>query len=383
MSAELTVREADLGRLEKIGQGGTAVIFRAPDLRLPDVSVVVVKKYKASTLRHAGPGLLPGLLALVRFRERLADEARRVWDRRIVWPVRVVVDGDAAVGILMRLIPKNYFHSYIGHSGPKTMGIEVDALFGAPADTAKIGLPVVDTQTRLEVVLGIAKSYAMMHEADVVIGDISHRNVMFDPRRRPASVLVVDADSARVKGSRSAFSSQPHTPGWEPPEALRAQQALKRTARSPGASASELTRLRSEYAVQSQATDVYKFGLLVARILDPGRQRAVRRDARQAVRVLRAMVGRDAADLLTRSTGDAPKDRPTMTDWYSVLGGRGTTPAARPSAGPQARPPARPPAPGPAPSPAIPDGTRSRNWTYVDGVGWVRSGTSGGPSRSP
>src|SRR4051812_25120014 len=92
---DLTVPRSALGPLRQLGKGGTALVYRAPRFAMPDVGDVVYKEYKKSTRDHAGPALKPGLLAFARFRETLVDRQRTLWDERIVWPLRVVVDDTA------------------------------------------------------------------------------------------------------------------------------------------------------------------------------------------------------------------------------------------------------------------------------------------------
>src|ERR1041384_2473648 len=96
MSDAQTLPRSALGRLQQIGKGGTAVIYRTPEFTLPDVPETVYKEYKSATLTHAGASLRPGLMALVRFRDGLAPAQRARWDEQIVWPLRVVVDDDGA-----------------------------------------------------------------------------------------------------------------------------------------------------------------------------------------------------------------------------------------------------------------------------------------------
>jgi serine/threonine protein kinase len=363
--ASLTVSRSALGRLEQLGKGGTAIVYRAPDFSVAGADVTVYKEYKQSTRAYAGPSLLPGLLSLVRFREKLAPPQRQLWDERIVWPLRVVTnDEGGASGILMRLIPSRFFQLTVSRTGGQsTHPREVEKLFGSAADMARIGIPEVELTTRLAIVGQIAATYAMMHRAGVVVGDISGRNIVYDPAGNRPQVLAVDADSARVEGTRSAFSNQPHTPHWEPPEALQAARALRHAKRGAvdAGTTGDLGRLSNTTVVQSKATDVYKFGLLVVRILDFGRQRSVNRDPGKAVTVLRRWLGREAGELLTRTLSADPAQRPELREWYLL-----THPgAARRATG---TPPRRP---VPAP-PAIADGQVNGAWVYVEGTGWVR-----------
>jgi serine/threonine protein kinase len=351
---------ADLGRLDLLGKGGTARVYLTPDFTVPEVGAVVYKEYKETIRAKAGPALGPGLRSLVRFHEQQAVPLRRLWDSRIVWPLRVVEDGGAVTGVLMRLIPRDYFQVVRPRFGDlQDRPREVDALFGDTGDMTRIGYSPTSLPTRLALVAHVSRTYAVMHRAGVVVGDVSARNIVFDPRSSPPSTLIVDCDSARVAGNRSAFGRQPHTPHWEPPEALAAVRELTRLKRS-AADRGALLRAQNAATVQNKETDVYKFGLVVVRVLDHGRGRAVNRDPDRAATILRRRLGRDAEDVLRRSLAARPADRPTMRDWYQLF---------------------RPAAAGPGDGPAVEEGRRpvaapavrvNGDWTFVEGTGWVR-----------
>jgi hypothetical protein len=108
---------AELGRMQKIGKGGTAIIYRVPDVDI-GLGPLVYKEYLEKTREHAGKAALTaGLRRFVRFRETLAPEQKKLWDARIVWPVTVVIGDDDAAGILMPLIPAPYFHDFPSRAG--------------------------------------------------------------------------------------------------------------------------------------------------------------------------------------------------------------------------------------------------------------------------
>ncbi|GAA4593170.1 hypothetical protein BJY16_000877 [Actinoplanes octamycinicus] len=343
----LTVRA--LGPLRQLARGGTATVFLAPELRLPGLpgEQFVYKRYTDATKRRAGPSLTTGLTGFVRFRDRLPEAQRAAWDARIIWPVGVVVDEDgAAGGVVMRLIPDRYFQDFRKRSGgvhrkPR----EIETLFGDDETALRKGLPAVGVTDRLRLIRAVAAAYGMMHKQGVVVGDISGRNIIYDPGPVRPSVLVVDVDSARIKGNRAVFGMQPHTPHWQPPEALAASAEL---AGWDGADEDLRDRLRDRWAIQSTKTDVYKFALMTVRILANGRGGAVSRDPSRARRVLRDMLGEPAAVLLDASLSPTPADRPAIRDWYDAL---------QPSG--QERPP---------------EVSRqvSGGWVWVDGQGWVR-----------
>jgi serine/threonine protein kinase len=205
----------------------------------------------------------------------------------------------------------------------------------------------------------------LLHELDLVFGDVSSKNVAFSLSAKPR-IMLVDTDSARKKATRGAFGAQPHTPMWEPPEALGAKRQLDYFKRLGTGSPGELSKLSHTWQRQTTETDVYKFGLMVVRVLDYGRQRTQNRRPDKAGRVLRSRVSGAAARLLDRTLGDDPKARPTMDDWYQTLRGRTVSLAPSSRTGSPA---------SPAGKPADPDASTQTGtgWRRVPGTGWVKT----------
>jgi hypothetical protein len=368
VSDDLVIRRRTLGDLEYIGRGGTAVVYGLPRLHAETLGVdapqgLAYKEYTPKIREVAGPGLGSGLRAMVAVRGRLDPKQRSRWDQRVTWPVRLVVDDDgAATGIVMPLIPERFFQRITPRSGGvHSEPREVQKLFGDVETMRRIGLAPVLQEVRVELVAHIAYAYALMHYADVVVGDISGRNLVYDPDPADPAVMAYDADSARLIGSISPFGSQPHTPRWEPPEVLAARRS-----RVPGGAA--------VLTAQNKSTDVYKFALLVVRILDYGQGQAIKRDPVRAAPVLRRARGARAADLLHASLSDDPADRPAMREWSEALRGisgrtQGSSPIRR-----------RVPRPAPAPPgdrDRLVDGMIVGDWVYRGGSGWHRRSTDG------
>jgi serine/threonine protein kinase len=321
-------------------------------LALSGAGALVYKEYKKSIRESAGPALLPGLLAVVRFRVKLPEQQRVVFDERAIWPLAVVTgDAGEAVGIVMREIPGEFF----GPKGPR----EAHVLFQADQDLPRLGYSPWDMQARMAILVRAAAVYAMFHRIDVIFGDLSPRNLVLTDSSKPR-VMAIDTDSVRLKGTRAAFGSQLHTPAWEPPESQRAERMMKHARRSGQATAAQQQELNDAWVRQTTHTDVYKFGLMIVRVLDYGRYRSQNRNPERARQVLHAMVGRPAADLLTRTVGDDPKARPTMREWYYALQGR-----QPPVQQPDGRSPTRLAVPAPRPV---------KGWDFVPGTGWVRNG---------
>jgi hypothetical protein len=135
---------------------------------------------------------------------------------------------------------------------------------------------------------------ALLHNHNVVFGDISSRNTLYSLHPKP-SVMFVDCDGVRIAGN-AAVVKQLHTPDWDPPEA----EAAWRIGRSPP---------------QSKATDSYKLALFILRVLAPGTGASVNRDPEAAAHVI------DSAgqQLLQRALKGSSRDRPSAKEWHSYF----------------------------------------------------------------
>jgi serine/threonine protein kinase len=355
---ELVLPRSSLGQLTFLASGGTAKVFRVQTSILADMSEVVYKEYNKKAIEHAGPGLGPGLHAIVDARDQLPEPQRNLIDDRTLWPLRIIQNEKGnIVGVLMRLIPDRYFQQLELPSGAtKTQPRELQLLFMEDDEARARGMQLVPIRTRIEICGQIARSLGLLHKAHVVYGDVSARNVIYDTgtTSKPETVLV-DCDSVRIAGTRSAFGSQPHTPMWEPPESQNAKRRLAIARRGGSASVSQIQSLKQSMMTQSTPTDVYKFGLMVVRVLDYGRGRSPNRNPNRAASVLQRFGGPDLAALLCHSLSDDPHDRPTMREWFDAMSG-GSTKTQKVE---------------PKPAPQLP-GQVVGSWEWIEGQGWIR-----------
>lgn len=289
-----TLRESELGRLEPLGTGGMAEVFRAPELILPEGATTawVYKRYRPK----ARPVPLFGMNQLVTLRDGFAPGQREAFDRSLNWPVRVVEDdGSGAAGVILPLIPPEYFLTVHKSSGAtESKPAEAQFLFMDAGFCRERRLPFADPEQRRQLCRSLCYAFGLLDRADVVYGDLSARNILFRLSPRPA-VLLVDTDAVRPQGGAAAFGAQPHSPDWEPPEALRAKA----------------TRSGS-FSIQNKATDRYKLGLAILRILTPGSGCAGERDPARA----RGELPMNLYTLLQRSLSDDTTVRPTARTWY-------------------------------------------------------------------
>jgi serine/threonine protein kinase len=342
-----------LGTAEELGRGGYARVYRLTAFRLDDVPFeLAYKRFRRKTL----PVSLVGLTSIVNRRLAMEVDQRRQLDERTAWPLRVVERNGAAVGLLMRLIPHEFFQQLRLRSGAtETVTRELQFLWQDQGWCSRTGVPFASVDERLRLLRGLSLALAILHKANVVYGDISATNVLYRLRPSPA-IMLIDCDAVRLSGTSPVFGKQPHSPDFQPPEALAAQALLRRLSKADHNDpriGSLISRYKQQYSVQNVPTDVYKFALVVIRTLAPGPGRSASRDPQSVARYL----SRDALDLLHGSLDPTPSNRPAMRLWYSALGG---------SKG--GRQPSEPPIPGSSQEPA-----REGAWLRQADGSWVKA----------
>jgi hypothetical protein len=243
-------------------------------------------------------GLRPAVLEkLVSFPRQLGPEDSSWLHEHTAWPAVIVEDDDVVSGFLMRSVPAAYHFDFRTQTqGVRSRLADVAFLLNADEYLMSAGLAVSD-QDRLTMLMALAGTLSRLHSLDVVIGDLSPKNLLFSPGASPGC-FIIDCDTVRLHGE--TVLDQVDTPDWESP------------AGEPKATV---------------ATDAYKFGLLAIRLF--ARDQSTRDVS--ALAAVSPELGRLAEDSLS----DDPGQRPSPYSWLRVLG------AARPVAPPA--PPAAPP----------------------------------------
>jgi DNA-binding helix-hairpin-helix protein with protein kinase domain len=189
----------ELGALDKLADGGQGVVYRAARMpgelykRYHDLSQWNVGELKRLIRRvHADP--MPGAA-----RERiLAGTA---------WPTGVVLEDGEHVGMMMPEAPA-HFTTIIGGS-PRLK--ELQFLVFAPKPMwSEVRLP--DADQRRELALGYVRLFKALHDGDIIVGDVSPRNLLWTLDPHPA-VYAIDCDGFRVNGYPAAVP-QAQTPDW-------------------------------------------------------------------------------------------------------------------------------------------------------------------------
>jgi len=279
------LERASVGQLgAKLGSGGQAVVYLAPELRLPDVTgELVYKEYK-------GDQVTPnGLRAIVGVRSRLDARERARLDSMAAWPVRVVREHGRICGVVMPLIADSFFQDRTLPTGRRSRDPrEVQNLFVDPELAGRLGMPQLSMSQRFAVCRDLAAVLALLHGNEVVFGDVNAKNALFRERPEPM-VMLVDCDAVRIRGS-AAVVRQLNAPDWNPPEG----------------------------SVLTQVTDLYKLGLFVVRVLNPGQQASVARDPRRVFDRLDP----EGRALVVAAVGDVGSVRPSAATWRAYFARR-------------------------------------------------------------
>lgn len=204
-----------LGNLELLGEGGEAEVFSCGAHPL-----LVFKRFRDSV---AGEISSTGLLDTIELQGRLKGDDLDFVRERTVWPKTVVKDGERLVGYLMDRIRSQFFCQHGRRGGALTSAQDWnkltyrDRVFANPnLETTMVNLSLSDRSEDLRHLLSdVAKLFDILHGTDVVIGDVSGRNLMWTCDPRPA-VLLIDCDGLRARGTRAVTLAK-QSPDWVDP----------------------------------------------------------------------------------------------------------------------------------------------------------------------
>jgi hypothetical protein len=283
----MPVRKADLGPLTKISEGGYGVVYRVPSFRLPTdpATPLAYKEFikdEAEQARIAQRSVL--------FRELLQPRDQADLDRCAVWPRTLVEDKGTVSGLLMPLIPSDFFFELTyAQTGQKTTELrDLKWLNATSKQLAANGLsPDADFTERLALLAQLVYCVARLHKQDWLFGDISFSNAAYaiDPPR----MILLDCDGA-TSLAQAALRPAVSTFGWEPPECEQLNFA-------------------------SKATDVYKLGLAVLRCLNPEGAGATIKDPKR----LDGQLDAAGVALIARALSPDPALRPPAKELYYCL----------------------------------------------------------------
>jgi|APSaa5957512493_1039668.scaffolds.fasta_scaffold06251_2 DNA-binding helix-hairpin-helix protein with protein kinase domain len=273
--------DIDRSSLYEIGQGAEGRVFGFQN----DPSIV----YKEYHLTEGHPPDAGALKRLIDLPKRWTAEEFSWIQDHTAWPQTAVFDGGILRGYLMRRIPDSFLRKHGVRNKPAEICCDWNYLsmrnrfLNNPNIFSEV--PVPDTQNLLDLISSLARTIEILHRHDVVIGDLSGRNLLWTDT--PSwQVLLIDCDGFRVRGVTSVNHAK-QTPDWEDP-ALRS-------------------------SVTTQSSDIYKLGLAAFRAIW-----AVSADhPTSPLQASPADVPNKIKDLISQSVGDSP--RLTAAEWAASL----------------------------------------------------------------
>lgn len=215
----ITTKElSTLGSLTQLGDGGEGVVYRAS--RVPGQ---VYKEYKPAVAHEVNP---VGLETTIDILNRLSPSARTFVTERSAWPHTLVQKNGRVSGFLMQEIPDEFSceHGMVGR--PRTVLTDWNKLVTRDdwMDKSNIESTVPririkekqDETVLLGLLLDLSRFFAHLHDHNVVVGDVSGRNILWTTVPK-ATVFLIDCDGFRIEGERAVTSSK-QSPDWFDPQ---------------------------------------------------------------------------------------------------------------------------------------------------------------------
>ena len=299
----IRVDRRQLGQLtKKLGEGGMATVWRVdtPVPRLPDP--LVFKELRPEIVGNARRDMLAAMRGSVELRDAFSPAELAELDTLTAWPLAMVEERGADVGLLMRLIDDGFFIDANPPDGvPGRRVFEFQLLGASDKQVQALGIDrseADDYLVRLALMARLAYVVEILHRPRggrrLVYGDLSLRNAAVAVH--PPRILLMDCDGVADESDPSRL--QPNTPFFVPPELITKQQKL-----------------------QDQSTDVYKLGLCVIRGLAVGRGVSQLSDPASPM-MIAGLLDRDGVELFKRAVHRDRANRPTAEDIKDYLVGR-------------------------------------------------------------
>jgi len=241
-----------------------------------------------AALKTYSPGAVAALdtdalETIVGFPRQLGPDDIRWLQDNTAWPSIVVEDSGVTCGFLMRTVPLAYYFDFQTRTrGTRRVLADMAFLLNADAYVASAGMSVSE-RDRLMLLKSLAAALARLHALDVVVGDLTPKNLLFSLSPEPGCFLI-DCDAMLVRGE--TVLPQMQTPDWEVP---------------------------SGEPIATVSADAYKFALVAIRLFA--------RDQSSYDSAALAALSPELGRLADISLGSDPSRRPRPAAWIRTLEG--------------------------------------------------------------
>lgn len=320
------IEEAALGRRDLLSKsGGQAVLYRLPELALPEINGgLIYKEYRSKVIAGKRAATRSHLGSLMRVRNTGGENYQVKIDARSVWPLRTVVSAEGATGLIMREIAPKFYRDVRFSSGTmRNELIELDKYLTSDTDIRARGLIPLTRNGRNALFARIVDFVRVLHELDIVLGDINPYNIAVcvdeaDQVRRNSAVFM-DVDSYRVSHSAPAIL-QPHSPSWETPEHIAAAHQYRELV-SRNADRNLIASVKARMRHQGKPSDVYKVGLLALRLYHEGANKTVVTRSDSATHAMTSSFGATRTSTILAALDRDPAKRPLIKEVLHAVTG--------------------------------------------------------------
>lgn len=197
--------------LVEIGRGGEGLVYQVRTM--PDV---VFKEFKNFAGHQPNRAALEAIISLP---SQMETSDQQWLLSHTTWPKQIVASGSLMRGFIMPVIKAEYFRLHGARIAPKRVICEWNYLsmrekFRRNSNIVS-EIPQVNPLEALHVVSSLARTMDVLHKYDMVIGDVSGRNLLWTDK--PSfQVLVIDVDSFHFEGKRGVASPK-QSPDWDDP----------------------------------------------------------------------------------------------------------------------------------------------------------------------
>jgi hypothetical protein len=266
-------------------------VYRVTNFSLPGQPALAYKELLPDLAQAQRAEALAAMTRSVDFRNALCAADRDDLDEFTTWPIDLVEDRGRTYGVVMPLIPADFFLTAQPQSGP-AMDVVFDLSWLCAKDSqAQVqGIDrsgVQDALVRIALLAQLVYAVGRLHKHGAVYGDLSLKNAALAVG--PPQVKLLDCDAAAALNDPARV--QLHSPFFKPPEIIAGTQQL-----------------------QDDRTDVYKLGLCIIRGLQQGQGISQAKDPLPLRKVLDAQ----AVDTVARAVG-ARSGRPTAKELFACL----------------------------------------------------------------
>lgn len=324
--ADITIQKESLRGLKKLAKGQQGTVYRVESApAIPGLATdVVYKSYSKGTLAEGGKSLRHAMPSLILLPDSMSAEEQRIIRLHTVWPQALVIEGDDAVGILMKLIPDGFFFDLQKSARKERTLLKSTYMLVPEAKKPERNIPPASAVERIMFFLRALDVVAFFHRHSLIIGDFSANNLIvsnpdaaFSSGKRAFVPKFMDIDGFRF-GSSVAPIQQLNSPAWFTPETTAAVKERDRLIAATAPTV-QISAARARANIQTTKSDVFKMGLLALRLFhvapdpnDDDTQTVY--SSKSSLANMERLVGKQRTALVTSMLDNNPDGRPTADE---------------------------------------------------------------------